>query len=233
MAGPCPAPPCCTAELPVRDSRHQARRPLRLRHHKVCVGYRDGDDLYEHVPYHQSVLHRVQPVYRELPGWRADISQARSVSDLPRSGPRLPRRRRRATPGCRSAMRESAPAGNSTYARRVSRAMRHRLRCASRARERERHDPPLLDAEMSAVFAEETRLRLWLEIELLAVEAWSKLGVVPTTMPRPAAPRTAGRCRLRAACRGGRPSPTMTSLPSSTSCRSRSVDPRDHGSITA
>ena len=33
--------------------------------------------------------------------------------------------------------------------------------------------------EMSAVFADETRLGLWLEIELLAVEAWSKLGVVP------------------------------------------------------
>jgi len=50
---------------------------------KVCVGYRDGDDLYDHVPYHQSVLHRVQPVYREMRGWCSDISQARSVSDLP------------------------------------------------------------------------------------------------------------------------------------------------------
>jgi len=52
---------------------------------KVCVGYRDGDDLYDHVPYHQSVLHRVQPVYREMPGWCSDISQVRSVSDLPQS----------------------------------------------------------------------------------------------------------------------------------------------------
>jgi adenylosuccinate synthase len=50
---------------------------------KVCVGYLDRDELYEHVPYHQSVLHRVQPVYRELPGWRADLSGARTVSDLP------------------------------------------------------------------------------------------------------------------------------------------------------
>jgi adenylosuccinate lyase len=33
--------------------------------------------------------------------------------------------------------------------------------------------------EMSAIFADETRLGIWLEIELLAVEAWSKLGVVP------------------------------------------------------
>ena len=44
--------------------------------------------------------------------------------------------------------------------------------------------------EMSAVFAEETRLRLWLEIELLAVEAWSELGVVPMAH--------AAACRARA-----------------------------------
>jgi adenylosuccinate synthase len=50
---------------------------------KVCVAYQDGDDLYEHIPYHQSVLHRAKPVYRELPGWRSDLSGARTVSDLP------------------------------------------------------------------------------------------------------------------------------------------------------
>ena len=50
---------------------------------KICVSYLDGDDLYDHVPYHQSVLHRVQPVYRELPGWYSDLSGARTVSDLP------------------------------------------------------------------------------------------------------------------------------------------------------
>ena len=44
--------------------------------------------------------------------------------------------------------------------------------------------------EMAAVFADETRLGLWLEIELLAVEAWSKLGVVP--------PAHAKACRARA-----------------------------------
>ena len=36
---------------------------------KVCVAY-EGDDgtRYEHVPYHQSVLHKVRPVYETLPG---------------------------------------------------------------------------------------------------------------------------------------------------------------------
>jgi len=50
---------------------------------KVCVGYQDGSDLYDHVPYHQSVLHRVKPVYREMKGWCSDLSGARTVSDLP------------------------------------------------------------------------------------------------------------------------------------------------------
>ncbi|MGO9965337.1 MAG: adenylosuccinate lyase [Acidimicrobiales bacterium] len=44
--------------------------------------------------------------------------------------------------------------------------------------------------EMSAIFAEETRLRLWLEIELLAVEAWAELGVAPMAH--------AAACRARA-----------------------------------
>ena len=41
---------------------------------KVCVAY-EGDDgtRYEHVPYHQSVLHKVRPVYETLPGWGCDI----------------------------------------------------------------------------------------------------------------------------------------------------------------
>jgi len=43
---------------------------------------------------------------------------------------------------------------------------------------------------MTAVFTDETRFGLWLEIELLAVEAWSELGVVPV--------RYAKACRARA-----------------------------------
>ncbi len=33
--------------------------------------------------------------------------------------------------------------------------------------------------EMSAVWSDEARLGHWLEIEILAVEAWARLGVVP------------------------------------------------------
>jgi adenylosuccinate synthase len=52
---------------------------------KVCVAY-EGEDgtRYEHVPYHQSVLHKVRPVYETLPGWQADIDGAARISDLPK-----------------------------------------------------------------------------------------------------------------------------------------------------
>ncbi|MHB1986521.1 MAG: adenylosuccinate synthase [Acidimicrobiales bacterium] len=51
---------------------------------KVCVAYEGPDgERYEHVPYHQSVLHRVKPVYEELPGWQEDLAGATAVTDLP------------------------------------------------------------------------------------------------------------------------------------------------------
>jgi adenylosuccinate synthase len=51
---------------------------------KVCVGY-VGDDgtRYDHVPYHQSVIHKVKPVYETLPGWRTEIESAGRLEDLP------------------------------------------------------------------------------------------------------------------------------------------------------
>ncbi len=33
--------------------------------------------------------------------------------------------------------------------------------------------------EMAELFTDEARMSLWLEIEVLAVEAWAKLGVIP------------------------------------------------------
>ena len=50
---------------------------------KVCVAYQSEGDRHEHLPYHQSVLHKVKPVYEELPGWRADLSGVTSLSELP------------------------------------------------------------------------------------------------------------------------------------------------------
>jgi adenylosuccinate synthase len=50
---------------------------------KVCVAYRLDGEVVDHVPYHQSVLHKVVPVYEELPGWRRDISSANGADELP------------------------------------------------------------------------------------------------------------------------------------------------------
>jgi adenylosuccinate synthase len=51
---------------------------------KICVAY-EGDDgtRYDHVPYHQSVLHKVRPVYETLPGWECEIDAAARIEDLP------------------------------------------------------------------------------------------------------------------------------------------------------
>jgi adenylosuccinate synthase len=39
--------------------------------------------LFDEFPYHQSIVHKVEPEYREFPGWHESIRGARSFSDLP------------------------------------------------------------------------------------------------------------------------------------------------------
>ncbi len=50
---------------------------------KVCVAYEADGEVHRHMPYHQSVLHKVTPVYEELPGWRCDLSEATELHHLP------------------------------------------------------------------------------------------------------------------------------------------------------
>ncbi|MDQ6839828.1 MAG: adenylosuccinate synthase [Actinomycetota bacterium] len=50
---------------------------------KVCVAYELDGVRYEHMPYHQSVMHRAKPVYEELPGWRTDTSGVTDLEELP------------------------------------------------------------------------------------------------------------------------------------------------------
>jgi adenylosuccinate synthase len=50
---------------------------------KVCVAYEADGEKYMHPPYHQSVLHKVKPVYEELPGWNTDLTGATTLDDLP------------------------------------------------------------------------------------------------------------------------------------------------------
>ncbi len=50
---------------------------------KVCVGYDYEGERLDTLPYHQSVLHKVTPIYEELPGWKSPISSATEVGQLP------------------------------------------------------------------------------------------------------------------------------------------------------
>ena len=50
---------------------------------KVCVAYQHHGERLQHLPYHQSVLHEVEPVYEELPGWETDLSAVTELHQLP------------------------------------------------------------------------------------------------------------------------------------------------------
>jgi adenylosuccinate synthase len=51
---------------------------------RVAVRYRSKEGaILEEFPYHQSILHSATAEYEELPGFDADISECRSVEDLP------------------------------------------------------------------------------------------------------------------------------------------------------
>jgi len=52
---------------------------------RVCVGYEADGVRYEYPPYHQSTLHRVTPLYEEMPGWLTDLSGVTSAEDMPRA----------------------------------------------------------------------------------------------------------------------------------------------------
>jgi adenylosuccinate synthase len=51
---------------------------------RVAVRYRssEGAEL-DSFPYHQSILHSVEPEYAELPGFEVDLAECRSEADLP------------------------------------------------------------------------------------------------------------------------------------------------------
>ena len=49
----------------------------------VCVAYEVDGVVMDELPMTQTGFHHARPVYESLPGWNEDISDARSVSDLP------------------------------------------------------------------------------------------------------------------------------------------------------
>jgi adenylosuccinate synthase len=51
---------------------------------KVCVAYEYEGERYEEFPPHQTIFNKCRPIFEELPGWRDDLTAARSLDDLPK-----------------------------------------------------------------------------------------------------------------------------------------------------
>jgi adenylosuccinate synthase len=51
---------------------------------RVCVRYRHPDGaVFDEFPYHQSIIHTIEPEYEELPGFEGEIGECRREADLP------------------------------------------------------------------------------------------------------------------------------------------------------
>lgn len=50
---------------------------------KICVAYRYKGEIIDEFPASLKVLAECEPVYEELPGWKEDITGARSLAELP------------------------------------------------------------------------------------------------------------------------------------------------------
>jgi adenylosuccinate synthase len=52
---------------------------------KVCVGYRHGGQVYRDFEDVTGFYGECEPVYAEMPGWKEDLTNVRSFSDLPKN----------------------------------------------------------------------------------------------------------------------------------------------------
>jgi len=50
---------------------------------KVCTAYRANGEVFDDFPPHQSLFHRAEPVWEEIGGWKEELGDARSFTDLP------------------------------------------------------------------------------------------------------------------------------------------------------
>jgi adenylosuccinate synthase len=50
---------------------------------KICTGYKYRGEIIEHYPASLKMLEECEAIYEELPGWKEDITQTRSLADLP------------------------------------------------------------------------------------------------------------------------------------------------------
>jgi len=80
---------------------------------KVCTGYAFEGKMLETLPAALEVFENCQPVYEELPGWRSDITGAKSFEDLPENA-RAYVRRLEELAGCQIVMVSVGPRRDQT-----------------------------------------------------------------------------------------------------------------------
>lgn len=51
---------------------------------KLCTAYKYGDEVIEHFPASLEKLGKCEPIYKELPGWKEDITKCTSYDELPK-----------------------------------------------------------------------------------------------------------------------------------------------------
>jgi adenylosuccinate synthase len=59
---------------------------------RICTGYAYDGKTLDELPANLEIFDRCRPLYEEMPGWKADISSARSFADLPENAQRYVRR---------------------------------------------------------------------------------------------------------------------------------------------
>jgi adenylosuccinate synthase len=50
---------------------------------KVCVAYEHNGVRYDHMPFHQSVLHEVTPIYETVRGWECELTSVNDIDEMP------------------------------------------------------------------------------------------------------------------------------------------------------
>jgi len=55
----------------------------RLETIKLCVSYKNGDNIYDEFTTNEEILNNSEAIYEEFPGNFGDISKARKLEDLP------------------------------------------------------------------------------------------------------------------------------------------------------
>ena len=50
---------------------------------KICTSYKSGDNVINNFPSSHALLEKCLPVWETMPGWEEDLTQVRSINDLP------------------------------------------------------------------------------------------------------------------------------------------------------